>query len=384
MRRLTVIVLLLLLYAPATHCLLSKAEGTSFPVSVPFDAYGTFVIVPVRINGSPQLSFILDTGVRMTQVNARLKNTLALGKSRRATLEVAGVVLKNSHIHTPSFDDLEGALGRHIDGLFGYDFFRRFVVEIDYQSRRLTLYDPQTYQYKGAEQPIHIRISDGCPFISGTLELRDGKSVSAAGFELDTGSTGSLELYADFVQHKRLLESAGPTITDSAWSAGGQHEELVGRVEKFQLGYFTLRNPIVNFPGKGTVNFGPSEAVGLIGAQILQRFKVILDYTHRWLILEPNEGLTAAFEWDMSGILLNTVGSDFSRYEISGVLERSPGAEAGIREGDTLIAIDGTPVAKLGLSKIEGLFKQEGREFRLEIQRNEQNFEIRLKTRRLV
>jgi C-terminal processing protease CtpA/Prc len=106
--------------------------------------------------------------------------------------------------------------------------------------------------------------------------------------------------------------------------------------------------------------------------------------THSWLILEPNEGFSAAFEWDMSGILLNTVGSDFSRYEISGVLERSPGAEAGIREGDTLIAIDGTPVVKLGLSKIEGLFKQEGREFRLEIQRNKQNFEIRLKTRRLV
>jgi hypothetical protein len=43
---------------------------------------------------------------------------------------------------------------------------------------------------------------------------------------------------------------------------------------------------------------------GLIGEEILRRFKVIFDFSHHRMILEPNSHLKDADEEDMSGIAL--------------------------------------------------------------------------------
>ena len=81
-RRLPVATLLFLLFPPSGNCLHSNPSGMRDlgvreesvsplwprPVasSIPFEAYGAYVFVPVRINGSEQLWFILDTGKRRT------------------------------------------------------------------------------------------------------------------------------------------------------------------------------------------------------------------------------------------------------------------------------------------------------------------------------
>ena len=357
--------------------------GLTTPISANFEAYGTFIIAPVRINGSSRFSFIVDTGAKYTQVNARLSKALGLEKNSKATLDVAGAILEGVEIHTPSFEEFEGALGRHIDGIIGYDLFRRFAVEIDYQNCTLTLYEAQHYRYRGKERPIRIKVRDGFPLTVGTLGLRDGKFISAD-LEIDTGSTGALELYGGFVEATHLLQNAGPTISNSAWNAAGLHEERVGRIRSVQVGAYTMHEPVVNFRATATPNFGPPGCAGLIGAEILQRFKVILDYSHKSMILEPNEKFAMPFEWDMSGIYFDATGIDFSTYRVSGVLQQSPASEAGLREDDIVLAIDGVPAASLGSVKIERMFMQPGRKFRVQIQRNKQTMEVDLKTRRLV
>ena len=81
-RRLPVAALLFLLFAPSGNCPhsnpsamgdLGVREESLSPLwprpvasSIPFEAYGAYVFVPVRINGSEQLWFILDTGKRRT------------------------------------------------------------------------------------------------------------------------------------------------------------------------------------------------------------------------------------------------------------------------------------------------------------------------------
>ena len=102
------------------------------------------------------------------------------------------------------------------------------------------------------------------------------------------------------------------------------------------------------------------------------------------MILEPGKNFADPFEWDMSRLFVDALGSTFSTYQISGVLDGSPAAEAGLREGDVLVAINDTSAAAFDLPKIEKMFKQKGQEFHLQIKRGEQSFNTDIKTRQLI
>jgi len=111
---------------------------------------------------------------------------------------------------------------------------------------------------------------------------------------------------------------------------------------------------------------------------------VIFDYAHKRMILEPNASFAAHFEYDMSGIRLRAEGADFKILKVSRVVENSPATEAGVREGDVVSAIDGRPAAEFSLSQISQMFKQEGKEYLLDIVRGEEKRQLKLKLRRLI
>ena len=102
------------------------------------------------------------------------------------------------------------------------------------------------------------------------------------------------------------------------------------------------------------------------------------------MILEPNASFADRFEYDMSGIRLRADGADFKTLKVSRVVENSPATDAGVREGDVVSAIDGRPAAEFSLSQINQMFKQEGKEYVLEIVRGEEKKQLKLKLRRLI
>ena len=76
---------------------------------------------------------------------------------------------------------------------------------------------------------------------------------------------------------------------------------LVGRLPRLQLGRFTLTEPGGPLRSRSKGAFASSEFSGVIGGELLRRFKVIFDYAHKRMILEPNASLAEPFEYDMSG-----------------------------------------------------------------------------------
>ena len=181
--------------------------------------------------------------------------------------------------------------------------FRRFVVEIDYAAHRVSLHNPLTYHYAGPEQPIPIRVKDGFAYVRAQLQGNGGKSADGD-FQLDTGEGGALELNHPFVQENQLLAIAGPTLPSKGWGADGTSDERDGRLKSFKIGRFTLDDPVAFFALTTKGELGRSDYAGLLGGKILKRFKVILDYTHEWMVLEPNQQLQEPFEYDTSGIVL--------------------------------------------------------------------------------
>jgi predicted metalloprotease with PDZ domain len=57
-------------------------------------------------------------------------------------------------------------------------------------------------------------------------------------------------------------------------------------------------------------------------------------------------------DYNRSGLILESVGENFQIFRIKTVADDSPASEAGLRVGDTLIAIDGQQVSELSLSEL--------------------------------
>ncbi|HXC71280.1 MAG TPA: retropepsin-like aspartic protease [Pyrinomonadaceae bacterium] len=261
------------------------------------------IFVQARINNSPLLWFVLDTGASVTAIDARRARALGLksaGKvaasgaggssevqfTKGVAFTLPGVKLVNQTVISVPFVKQFASVKRPFGGVLGYDFISRFVIELDFVKQTLTLHDPKNYAYKGAGKRLSIEI-DGTPFMQAEVKV-NGQEPVAGRFEIDTGYDGALSLYHPFVMaHPTLMPSA---TSDPNIRHGMEHSTTSVRapVESVAFGGFSFPNVFADFPlGEGGVQGDKSKA-GLIGNEILRRFKVIFDYSRQTMILEPN------------------------------------------------------------------------------------------------
>jgi hypothetical protein len=92
---------------------------------------------------------------------------------------------------------ISAAEGRTVDGFLGYDFLSRFIVEIDYANRWVSVRDPNGFRYSGTGEVIPIEITRGNIFISTYLTLPDRKRASGT-FMVDTGWRSALTLASPY------------------------------------------------------------------------------------------------------------------------------------------------------------------------------------------
>src|SRR5262249_32317600 len=171
----------------------------------------------------------------------------------------------------------------------GCDFIKQFVVEVDYLKRIMNLYNPRTYRYAGRGNSVPlILIGQNTPLVS-TKILLTGRALVNAKLEVDTGGDNAVLVNSPFAKKHRLVETMQNTTQDTRAGAGGNEHVITGRANAVKLGSFTLRNVPVQL-SVDTEGAGASEEKdGLIGGEILRRFKEILDYSRRRMILEPNK-----------------------------------------------------------------------------------------------
>lgn len=384
----------------STQSLAAQAKVASIPIEVDGENY---VFIKASVNGSAPLNFILDSGAGSGLV-LYFKAAQALGLKLQgkgkgggagegtfATTSIKGVSLSFPGVEMGNQTFVvfppgkNSAFDRVVDGVIGYTLFSRYVVEVDYQSRVVNLYEPKTYQYMGSGESIPLRILSNVPFARMKIPI-EGRKPLEGDFIVDLGAGRfTVILNTVLVESNNLLAVAKKTIKEpGAEGVGGDVKLLVGRVPSLQLGSFTLTDPVVHFAQDRKGAFASSEFSGVIGGELLRRFKVLFDYAHKRMILEPNAGLAEPFEYDMSGIRLRAGGEDFKTVRVQRLVENSPATEAGVREGDLISAIDGKPTAELSLSQIKHMFRQQDQEYLLGVIRGEEKKQIKLKLRRLV
>src|SRR5262249_54011477 len=97
--------------------------------------------------------------------------------------------------------------GRRRTGILGSGFFRRFVVEIDQRTKRVTLHEPASFEYSGSGEVLALRFRRDTPIVSASLGS-GGKTIPGE-FELDTGCDSCLCLARAFTDQHELAPAPG-------------------------------------------------------------------------------------------------------------------------------------------------------------------------------
>ena len=147
------------------------------------------IVLPVRINGSKPLSFVLDTGSTRILIDRKLAAELGLKAGGTGSMQGAGagsIPIEFIHdvdlalpgvesggydLSTADLQPLEKISGGKVDGIIGFPFLSRFVVTVDYDAKQMTLALPEAFHPSSTAQVLPIELREKWPFVKGELVL---------------------------------------------------------------------------------------------------------------------------------------------------------------------------------------------------------------------
>lgn len=278
-------------------------------------------------------------------------------------------------------EELASYAGHRFDGILGVDFIREFVVEIDWIGKVLTLRHRSAFSYRGKGVSLPVTLdARSHPQVNAAVRLGPGREATGL-FLIDIGASRGLTLNSPFVVQEQLLTGERTVVPLRGFGAGGALKGVASRIEGLRIGEWVIKNPIAAFSQDAQGAYAATDKQGSIGAEVLRRFRVILDFGRERIILEPNERFGDPFEHDMSGLALQAVGSAFDSFKVVAVDDGSAAATAGVKVGDVVVTIDGRPASGFDLNEIRRLLALAG-QYKLGVRRGEALVAITLVTTR--
>lgn len=392
---------------------------------ISFELVNNLIIIPVELNGL-HLSFLLDTGVDTTVLFGINENdTLDISDAEKIRLRGIGgdeyiealkSVGNQMKVGKSVSNDLtlylildrkinfSPRLGFPVHGIIGSDLFQDFIVEINYKRKFIRLYEKgvglrKTERYEA----IPLVFFKNKPYLNAEIELE--ARIIRGTFLIDSGLSDALWLFEN---------EENISIPERSY------EDLIGlglvgdingsrsRIDFLKIGDQKLREVNTSFPD--TAAFGGLKFFigrnGSIGAEVLRRFHMILDYQDRKMYLIKNSDFSDEFMTNRAGITVEhsgfivleryakapsfTEGKDvegtevissrpkltktFSlkpEFRIARIRKDSPADLAGLQEGDMIVSLNNRKAYQLEMEKISSLFSAEaGKRIHMKIRRN--------------
>jgi hypothetical protein len=343
------------------------AEGKT-ATTLPFELINNHIYVKVKLNGQGPFTFLCDTGgvnVITPTLAARLgvkpegalegrgvgEKSEDVGLVNLESLSVGDVTLRKQLFAVfalESFADVEGVPQA---GLIGYEVFKRFVVRVDYEHGRLTLTLPSAFAYQGHGTVVPFRFNDRTPQVDGSIDGIPGR------FDIDTGSRASLSILKPFAEKNDLKKKLGARYEAvTGWGVGGPARGLIARAGVLRLGDVSILSPVTELSLQQKGSFTDPYVAGNVGAGVLKRFNIVFDYAGKRIIFEPNASFALPDVWDRSGMWINRAGAGLKVVDVTG---GGAAEAAGLRAGDSIVAVDGAPVDDGTLVALRRRFRAE-------------------------
>ncbi len=363
-------------------------SGLDFPpgsdsVSLEFRYEHGHIYLPVTIDGRRFENFIFDTGGE-NAIDIGVARSMGLkvvtagaaygagaksvenGLTKVERLEIGSLHMENQIVDATPLADAGLANG----GILGYELAKRSVITIDYGLHRITFTKPESFRPPAGATRLPLRFAERTSILVEASV--DGKPGD---FDLDTGNSGSLFLYRPFAEQSGLLQKYGSGHKGSVRGVGGKAGAIFFTLSEFALGGETQLKPVAGIMLSKTGGGAQEDVAGNIGNAILRRYKLTLDYGNEAVYLEKDPSYRDDGDWSFSADLQDPKNRAESgdlgltqlrrrsggAVEIVGITAGGAASRAGVKRGDWILAVDGTPVGDLTKERLfSQLFAQPG------------------------
>jgi predicted aspartyl protease len=285
------------------------------PIALPVERASNVFFVKATVNGVGPMWLTVDTGATLTVIDPAVatrigKTPLSIGArpnvgvatdhTELATvsnirIEIAGVPASIAPtLYVVPVRGNAQALGHQIDGVIGTDFLQRYLVEFNYSAGTVSL-TPPPFAGRPSEPGLPITTDGNVLLAKASVGLVDG-DVLTARLLVDTGSGGGLTLTSPFVRQHRLIErfyAPAPASRGDGTSArssltigiNGVMTAPVIVLGSLVMGPATWPSPRSSLSRETGGLTASTQFDGLLGAELLRRFTLTIDYPGKMLWL---------------------------------------------------------------------------------------------------
>ncbi len=357
--------------------------------TIPFKTYtGGVIVLEAFIDQYAQpLNFILDTGsggisldsTTCSQLNINLRQTdtmvSGIGGSKKVSfafnrkLKTGNLITDSLNFYVNDYSLLGSVYGEKIDGIIGYSFLSRYILDINFDSSHIKIYSPGVFQYKKKGTMLKAGFSK---LIALPLTIKD-KEKATPNFFLDTGAGLCLLITEQFLKDHNILLSRRRPVATQVQGLGGKKIMRLTVVKSLKFGPYTFRNVPTNlYNDEENVTSYPYTA-GLLGNDIMRRFNLVFNYPKKEIQIIPNANFPDKFDYAYTGLTLYNFSG---KIYIDDIVEKSPAEKAGLKNGDEVISV-GTSISG-NIQEYENILQKVREKVMIIIRRDEKPYLITL------
>ncbi|MEO5775385.1 MAG: PDZ domain-containing protein [Flavobacterium sp.] len=411
-------------------------------VVIPFKLINNLIFIPVIVNGE-ELTFLLDTGVEQTILfslddkdEVKLfeveklklkglgsKDAIDSYKSSKNKVEIKDFIDYNHEIYIVLDQEFNfsSQVGIPVNGIIGSHFFKNHIVEINYDRRKIIVYNHEHKKIKSRLQKNFakdsISIEDKKPYYVSNIKTEEQTIPSK--LLVDTGNSDAVWIFLNKTDKIKLpdmniLDYLGRGFSGNVYGKRG-------RLNSFEFGKKTFSFPLITFPDSTSVksvNFVPNR-IGSVGSEIISRFTVVFDYSNNAMYTSPNKKIDDPFHFNMSGIEVEHAGLEWVKesyldkqsqgikvytssderlqsnlkihfelkpiFKIASVRPNSEAEKAGLKAGDRIIKINRQIAHGYTIEMINELLKsEEGKTIEMEVERDNKTYKFKFQLKKII
>jgi hypothetical protein len=276
-------------------------------------------------------------------------------------------------------------LGLPVHGLIGFNLFKDYIVKIDYSSEKLTLYRPEHYKYRDRKKDIILPLHfDGNkPFVRTSIVTEELQEVPVK-LLVDTGASDALWLSEKSDERIDIPQNHIETFLGRGLS--GDLYGTKGRIDGLWVGPLVLPKPIVAFPNSELIDqlISSNDRNGTIGAEILRRFLVTIDYRNSRMTLRPTYRVREDFNYNMSGMEVINPMPGLPIFTITDIRENSPAYYAGLQVNDQILSLNNSNHQSLELNDINLLLQsKENKKIKITVLREGEEYKTSFELKKI-
>ena len=412
-------------------------------VVIPFKLINNLIFIPVNVNGE-ELTFLLDTGVEQTILfSLDDKNEIKLFeveklklrglgskeaidsyKSSKNRIEIEDFVDINHEIYIILDQEFNfsSQVGIPVNGIMGYNFFKKHIVEINYERKKIIVYSHDNKKLNKIIKKKFIKdsisLEEKKPYYISNITSNE--EIIKSKLLLDTGNSDAVWVFLNKTNNIKLPKKSIQDYLGRGFSGNVYGNRA--RVTSFEFGKKVFSNPLVTFPDSTSVksvNF-VTNRVGSIGGEIISRFTVIFDYLNNVIYTKPNNMINEPFHFNMSGIEVVHAGLEWVKetvaetrnesikvytnttdervqnnlqirfylkpiFKIASLRVDSEAEKAGLKVGDRILQINRELSNDYSIERINELLKsEEGKIIEMDVERNGKTYKFKFQLKNII